>query len=396
MPRTILTTLTAADYSNLQQNYSEKNIINQTNGNEFIISTASKTTLVDINNRSTNVTVANVTSWTPTSRVTGEFGWYNRVGQEYLAYLREEWIYTSGFFWIETDQIIADKNSVSINWQLKYDNYLDDHAVPFTSADYNNEYARYASIAYSNWKQNHDGYVTASEELPYEHAIQETSREWWEFFWGANTTPVSSSFPENSVTFSVTKLANNHYKIVVNYRIVTWWGFNYVKGNVHGLTESRKQVFDTKEIDFTLTANTVAATEVEFNYSRPANLRGGAKGKNYEMESNEFLQTNENTSPSARPSAIVSAEIFDKFDNDRMIVSFLLLNCEKYIVDNNSRYLQAEDLIYIKDENGQYLGEDLDATGEITPSVFEVVKTRPIWDGTFSMEVTCRQIDMTT
>lgn len=394
MPRTILTTLTAYDYRDLQQRYSEKNIINQTNGQEYIIGTASKTNLTDVHGRSTSFSVANVTSWTIADYNASEGDWYNNAGQRYHWYLREEWIRTSGSFVIETDQIIVDKNSISINYQLKYDDYLDEHAEPFYASTYDSNYAEYVGIRYPNWKQN-TNYLIADEELPYEHSTAETHRNWWEFWAGADTLTASSKFPTNSISYNVTKLSNNNYSITCNYSIVTWWGFNYIKGTPAGLRESRERVFDTREIEFTVTANTVEAKEVEFNYARPVALLGGAQGKNYEIASNEFLQTDEDTSPSQRQSAAVSSEIFDKFDTDRTLVSFVLLNCEKYVVDNETRYLRAEDLIYIKDENGEYLMDDDVATGNQTPSVFEVIKTRPIWNGSFEMEVTCRKVDMT-
>ena len=122
---------------------------------------------------------------------------------------------------------------------------------------------------------------------------------------------------------------------------------------------------------------------------------GNAKGKNYPIESNEFLQTDENLGEKQRQSYTISQQIFNAFDQDRTIVSFLLLNCERYEIDNEYRYLKAEDLIYIKDENDEYLNNE-DASGNQTPAVFEIIKTRPVWDGTFSMEVVCRKIDMTT
>ena len=394
MPRTILATITAGDYANLQQTYSEKNIINQTNGSEYIISTATRSNLTDIHGASMSKPAKTVTISTRCDgKDFGKFKYDYFFGSTEF-YLRNEAIVTEGTLSIETDQIITNPNTISASWDIKYDHYYDDNYL-LTSNDASSAYPIYKDIEIAANKQNTNGYLSATRILPENAAYYEDTSL---IGGGKNYVGGMGLAGWEGVNVPrVTKLANNNYKIDIDYRFATWWGYNVVKMRLAGgIYERTATLYVARQIDFTVSANVVEANEIEFGYKSALPLVGGAKGKNYEIASNEFLQTDENTNPSQRQSAIVSSEIFSKFDNDRMIVSFTLLNCEKYEVNNEKRYLQAEDLIYIKDENGQYLGEDTDANGEIEPSIFEIVKTRPIWNGSFEMEVTCRQIDMTT
>ena len=105
------------------------------------------------------------------------------------------------------------------------------------------------------------------------------------------------------------------------------------------------------------------------------------------------MQTDENQGSTTRQSYKTSKKIFDAYSQDRTIVSFTLLNCEKYKIGTELRYIQAEDLIYIQDENQQLISDDVNASGNLTPSVFEVIKARPYWEGTFMIDIICRKID---
>ena len=58
MAKSILTTLTAYDYKDLKQTYSEKNIINQTNGNEYVIDVATTQQITDINDKSQEIAIS--------------------------------------------------------------------------------------------------------------------------------------------------------------------------------------------------------------------------------------------------------------------------------------------------------------------------------------------------
>ena len=310
--------------------------------------------------------------------------------------VRNEAVVSEGTVAIETDQMIANPNSVGVSWEIKYDHYYDDDYF-LTLNDASSEYVVYDQIEESQYKQNGNGYLTTNFTLPQNAASAANTPLGIETYKIAQCRGEGIAGWEGISNKRVIKLANDNYRIQFDYRFVTWWGYNRISATkIRGIIEQTATLYAARQIDFTISANTVEASEMEFTYKSTVPLLGGAQGKNYEIASNEFLQTDERTSPNQRKSAIVSNEIFDKFDTDRTLVSFVLLNCEKYVVGNEERYLRAEDLIYIKDENGEFLSDDDLATGEQTPSVFEIIKTRPIWNGSFEMEVTCRKVDMTT
>ena len=394
MARKIITTITPYDYRDLKQEYSEKNIINQTCGTEFIIDVASTKTIEDINQKSQEI---NITPLGGGDRITG-FGYseveVRGIFVKQVIQGRDEYYRTNGTFSIETDEIITDVNNVSVDTTLYYDKYYE-NADYVTSANMGSINSVYKPMMKDSNKQNKDGYLTASEALPYEHSVVTGRRIAFVDWWNASFD-VTGSFPKNTISVKCQKLTNDHFKITINYSVVTWWGKNNTKADKWAQRENNATLWAVKKIGFRISANTVESREIEFDYKRDEDIDfGNAIGKNYEIESNEFLQTDENQSFDTRRSYALSKEIFDKFDQDRTIITFTLLNCEKYLIDGNYRYLRAEDLIYIQGENEELLGDEINSNGEMVTGVFEIIKTRPIWDGTFSMEVACRKVDMT-
>lgn len=393
MPRSVITTLTAYDYKDLKQENSEKNIINQTFGDEYIIDLAQTTNITDINDASTefNITPLGGGNYVngyeyQSGRAQGIF-----VGQS--LYSRNEYYRHSGSFTIETDEIITDTNSIAVKLTLEYDKYRDENDNHLSDSNYSSYLSAYKSI-YSNAYKTNTSKLNATTNLPYETGGMRIIT--FSLFGIGETQMLSENYPTNYISYRVKKLANDHYQITVYYNVVTWWGKSWAEGDKWGQSKSCDLWVATK-LKFALTANTVSAREVEFEYARDESQNySNAVGKNYNIDSNEFIQTDENTSPAQRTSYALSNEIFNAFDTDRAIVSFTLLNCEKYLIDGEYRYLRSEDLIYIQDENDELISDEINANGELVPSVFEIIKARPIWDGTFSMEIVCRKVDMTT
>lgn len=391
----IIDTITPDDYKNLSQKYSEKNIINQTNGNEYVIDVASVKTIEDMNEKSTEVTINPLNGG---NRVYlwdwGEYGSKGLFDEEYIE-LREEYYRHSGTITIETDEIITDVNDISVDVSLSYDKYHYSGNLT-TGSNYTSSNSIYKAIMQDAYKTNTE-LMTATEKLPYEHS-RASVRDSTFFDWTRNVdVGLDGSFPSNTIKAKCTKTDHDTFKITVTYNIVTWWGKNWGRCTQYEEKENTNTLWVVRKLAFTIKANTVDSREIEFNYARDDEVDYvNAKGKNYPIESNEFMQTDENSGETERQSYQTSQEIFSAFDQDRAIVSFTLLNCKKYDIDGVYRYLRSEDLIYVQDANRNVICDEINANGELIPSVFEIIKTRPIWDGTFSMEVVCRRIDMTT
>lgn len=393
MPRSVITTLTAYDYKDLKQENSEKNIINQTFGDEYIIDLAQTTNITDINSASTEFDITPLGGGNYVNGYEYQSGRAQGIFVGQSLYSRNEYYRHSGSFTIETDEIITDTNSIAVKLTLEYDKYRDENDNHLSDSNYSSYLSAYKSIYSSTYKTN-TSKLNATTNLPYETGGMRIIT--FSLFGIGETQMLSENYPTNYISYRVKKLANDHYQITVYYNVVTWWGKSWAEGDKWGQSKSCDLWVATK-LKFALTANTVSAREVEFEYARDESQNySNAVGKNYNIDSNEFIQTDENTSPTQRTSYALSNEIFNAFDTDRAIVSFTLLNCEKYLIDGEYRYLRSEDLIYIQDENDELISDEINANGELVPSVFEIIKARPIWDGTFSMEIVCRKVDMTT
>ena len=395
MPRSVITTLTAYDYKDLKQENSEKNIINQTFGDEYIIDLAQTTNITDINSASTEFDITPLGGGNYVNGYEYQSGRAQGIFVGQSLYSRNEYYRHSGSFTIETDEIITNTNSIAVKLTLEYDKYHDT-SNHLTSSNYNSALSAYKTI-YANAYKTNTSKLNATTNLPYETSgMKIVTFGLFGLEISSQTAYLSENYPRNSISYSVKKLANDHYQITVYYNIVTWWGKSWAQGDKWGQS-STSDLWVATKLKFALTANTVSAREVEFEYARDESQNySNAVGKNYNIDSNEFIQTDENTSPAQRTSYALSNEIFNAFDTDRAIVSFTLLNCEKYLIGGEYRYLRSEDLIYIQDENDELISDEINANGELVPSVFEIIKARPIWDGTFSMEIVCRKVDMTT
>ena len=198
----------------------------------------------------------------------------------------------------------------------------------------NSYLSAYKSIYSSTYKTN-TSKLNATTNLPYETGGMRIIT--FSLFGIGETQMLSENYPTNYISYRVKKLTNDHYQITVYYNIVTWWGKSWAEGDKWGQSKSCDLWVATK-LKFALTANTVSAREVEFEYARDESQNySNAVGKNYNIDSNEFIQTDENTSPAQRTSYALSNEIFNAFDTDRAIVSFTLLNCEKYLIDGEGQ-----------------------------------------------------------
>lgn len=393
MAKSILTTLTAYDYKDLKQTYSEKNIINQTNGNEYVIDVATTQQITDINDKSQEIAISPLNMSYSLSAQYMEVCIRGIFAKQYIQG-RDEAISNYISLSIETDEIITDTNNISVGLTIYYNKYHADGDY-INGTNMSSRKPVYNQIYKSQYKTN-DSLLTATEKLPYSHSELVGRNIAWTDRWNSGEN-LDMTPPANRLNVKCQKLSNDHFKITVSGWVCTWWGYNYSKADKWGQRGNNATLLAAEKIGLTISANTVEAREIEFVYSRDDELDyGNAIGKNYLIESNEFMQTDENLGETYRQSYKTSKQIFDAYDQDRTIVSFTLLNCEKYNVNGKYRYLQAEDLIYIKDENDEYISDELNANGEQIASVFEVIKTRPVWDGSFSMEVTCRKIDMTT
>lgn len=400
----VLTTITARDYLNLRQENSEKNIINQTFGDEYIIDTSQSITLEDLYGRDTEFNIdpldGGVNAFPYDSQA-----WELRRGLVYKWLgLKNEYYYHSGSFTIETDTVISDPNSIAVELTLEYDQYHIDRNTQglnptnlISASNYNSNVSAYEPMKIEAYKTNGETRLTAQTNLPYETSSLKVTAAIFGF--EQQNSPLSNAFPPTNIMTDIKKVyvagGGEHYQITVRYSVCTWWGKNYHETNVYATTSSA-DLMAVKKIKFKITANKVNARNSEFTYKRDVTSSyRNAIGKNYDIDSNELIQTEEETIYTNRTSYQISNEIFDAFDTDRSVVSFILLNCDKYLVGEEQRYLRTEDLIYIEDENGELISDDIAANGDMVPSVFEIIKTRPIWDGTFSMEIVCRKIDMT-
>ena len=149
-------------------------------------------------------------------------------------------------------------------------------------------------------------------------------------------------------------------------------------------------------IQFKVQGKSIQTEENNFKY-------GDGQYKEYELETNELMQYEKDQPINTRQSYITSEEMLDRTQINRMIVSFDLLDCDKIVEDilvpatettpavTANRYLEVGDLIKLRDQNGDFIGQYYDDTGNLVIPYFEIISYHGRWDGTFHVEIVCKQ-----
>lgn len=385
----VVATLSASDYANFTQKYSDKNIINNIYGKEYVILKTDShelTTLSGDNPKEVEVNVSDV-SW----RVTGSGARNSITG---ALYNRTEEGYIRGRFIIKTDEVIADPNSVSVSVNVEYDRYEKNNDDIINSNNFDSGKLIYTSIINSENKKNTEP-LLGDDRV--KRAVAVFYRQLLGFDYDKEDLEMNDY--EGKVTKKILKNADGTLDIIVDYKTLVWSAANSQSLEIVFAIPLGSNIlaFLAKKITFTVKANTVETTELEFQYNIDDFIENSeaarATAKTYKMETNEFLQTEETSDPTDRMSYKIASQVFDAFDKNRPIITFDLLNCEKYKIGDRERYLESGDQIMVLDQFGQYIGEELDENGELIPGVFEIIKVENKWNGSYHKIVTAKQIN---
>lgn len=391
----IKTTLTAKDYTGLKQEYSEKNIINNIFGQEYIITSSESMELNSTSGENPKVLEFAYNKLPSGSRLdersfaTGTVGW----GQQ--RWLRVEDRYYRGSFYFQTEDVINNLNSLTVSLNVEYDNYqkngFDGNILNGNNYDSND--IVFHSLNSEDLKTNNNGKLSQDGGVP-KLTAKLTGVGLGGF--GQNT---ESSTENRSYIRKKASQSNGVFTITVDFNILIWSASNTVDVNFIGVIDDRYYLNSATKATFTVKANTVNTEELEFKYNidefNPNADASRLSAKTYEMVTNEFLQTKVEEEDDVKTSYLLSNQVFDAYDKNRPLITFQLLNCKKYDDPNTGykRYLQSEDLIQLEDVNKQMIGEEFDEEGNMIADTFEIVKVENVWNGSFNKIISCVKIN---
>ena len=383
--------LNSTDYKNLKTNYSEPNIISRISGNEYLIDNASVTNFYFDGN------VANLTKTiTPTySNLITRFG-SGTLSTIFTLGLpfrwgRSEVLFISGDLTAEINDVIYDKNSISINYELDYDTYKKSQMDFINGGNYNiNGISAFSSIRTNEYLQNKDGggirqpQTTSNNLFPHPKAILDYAQ----FGFTTAISEIYCNFVATQFTIKniVVDSINGKTTVTFHYAIPVWYGWNYYREQLFAnVWDNNLNV--VKTITLSVQANTINITENDFEY-------GNINEEPYSLESNEFLQYMNGDDEEDKLSYDIAQEIFTKTEKNRMIVTFDLHRLERYAFDGgtDTRYISSRDRIKIKDELGNYIGQYYDSSGTLIVPEFEVIRANGKWDGRFYKEIVAKEV----
>lgn len=391
--------INSKDYNNLRTDYSDPNIINRVQGSEFLIDDAGVVDFYFNNNPSQKeyvITPSYVENKPNISLLNYDFwqGWGLFAGKDEGLGIRAEGASITGTISATIEEVIYDKNSISVDFQIDYDTYKFGGGLLFNDFifDYTNigsNVFHYHKIINNNNLQNKDSSDNRVSQILDNSIFERKPAKTHYAKWGLNenkTVSVDSGLNINITNINV--LPAGQTQVTFEYRIPIWYGWNEFDCPWHGLSASYQYYLNVvRLINFKVRANTISVNENTFDY-------GNFNEEPYALESNEFLQYTNGEPIEDRMSYETSQEIFEKTERNRMLVSFNLFRLDKldWDGDGNLRFIRSRDRIKIKDELGNYLGAYYDDSGnEIIPE-FEVIRANGKWDGKFYKEIVAKQV----
>lgn len=429
----------ASQYTNFKTVYSEKNNIDNINGIEYRVT---GTKVVDFsfpnNNEYINengemnieyvehndndpmpeYSFSKINNYSfPYDRIEQliDFGTNDTIGiyGNQKSYLREENYVISGTFRAYTTEAIQDINNISVSCEITYNTYRKEIRNPDEQLILNNysnmtldpsfEVIRTPSNQVN--KNEVDGTITTEIQTTQTALPQGTGQFLHRDPLGVFTplfVDIKLKYfpPICELSKPRVKVEGDQTVAEIDYRINLWNGYTDVLVVEYGLFGQANfynyHLNNATKIKFKVQGNSIETAQNEFKY-------GDGQYKEYELESNELMQYEINQDYTTRQSYLSSQKMLEKNKINRMIVSFDLLKCDKIVAeiikpsDSDSesitvkRFLNTGDLIKIKDQNDNYIGQYFDDNGNVITPYFEIISYHGIWDGSFHIEVVCKQ-----
>lgn len=171
-----------------------------------------------------------------------------------------------------------------------------------------------------------------------------------------------------------------HYRVDFCFVISSGWNVTDVN---FWMTKSYSNYYhEVSKIIISVVGTTVSKEDVEVSV-------GGSDehgAKILELQTNELMQSSSSTS--ALSFTDVANEIISAYKENRLIVTFDLVNNRKHSIDGVERFLRAGDRIKITDLAGNYISSQ----GTIVGNDFEIIKANSKWDGFYYKEITAKEI----
>lgn len=378
------------DYTDLSENYSEKNVINTVEGKEYEVTSINSvvldTTTINPETASRLFTTQldtgywigqkynrDLIAFFEEAKATGIFGALLDIG-----YPRTEALFFSGSYSFDTEEVISDINSVSCSFTI---NYTDTSGSILIDNEGSQKAQNITSFFYTF--PSSDSSTMVGEEnqyLPVENAKEIVS-----YPFGATSVMVYAPIEKEYCRVTKVQKTATGYKITIAYKFRIWGGWTFdSSGGAFATNKSR--VLSVNSIKIKTFANTVDTNEIDFLYQDDlVNTE-----RKYELETNELFQAKSTDDEVDRLSYKTYQKVVDAYDTDRRIITFDLLNPVKVNINDNekfetgeeeSRYLDTDDEFDIYDEHNDLMG------------AFKVIQSNPIWDGSYHKRITAILVD---
>ena len=385
--------ITPADYVDLKETLSEKNIINSVSGKEYIINNIEDSLLKtfevnpDTVSKVLKQTTGDINIWKPVFNtnimsVFDEAYTYDLGFLKRSAYARTEALAYEGQYEFELEEVLDKSKELNCKFTI---NYTKSKVNRLTEKDYSyqNRTAFFVnSVKFPILENEYDKELTLQENeyLPISkgkaHTPAGIATDWSTGLIGLPNTKKEVDVPNVSeyCTAKIIAETAESTRIRVSYRFRIWsaWSDEMVSTFVTNVNGAALYI---NSISISVYGTKIETNETEFNYP----LIKTYPEREYELDTSELMQS-KLTDDEDKLSYLTSSKIINNYNIDRKIIFFDLINPQKmqfydseiYVNSNNEeRYIDSNDLFDIYDEHNKYMG------------LFRVIQSNPKWDGAF-------------
>lgn len=400
MPSNIV--IDKSQYRNFSCKLGRKNKVNKVIGNQYVIDAATSTSYAEGSRSFAPYSIGGSMEYREYHTKYTAMALFDWSAEYYLRY--EKYVRTISFEFVVTGKTITNIGGMYANYTLYYNKYTSNQNLITASNYESSKSANIFSAIRSNSNRPSSSYdsstgtyseydesTTTSIPMPVPNS----------YYSGETNTigyiPVQSSNGDCKVTYiSKSKNVdgvNYDYRFRVDLTFVVSYGANTVylnwwTGNVSSQTINFNEVV---RVDISVGGYTVSKEEVRAEYSI-----GGDESKVLELQTNEFVQQSIVSVPVGTGQSLVSFndisnEIINAYKDNRLIVTFDLVNNKKYNINGVTRLLRAGDKIKIRDLEGKMLSSST-ATEDDAGNDFEIIKANTKYDGFFYREIVAKEI----
>lgn len=397
-----------SQYRNFSCKLGKKNKITKVKGNEYIIDASATTSYEEGNKEFALNSIPNdITQTNADDGTNAHYTAFALFDWNADYYLRQE-VHSKviKYRFVVTGKTITNLNQLTAKYTLFYKEYTNTSQL-VNSSNYN---SGYSNDVFSSMRTNGNRPSSAYDSNTQEYSEYDGSTS------STIKTYVASGYYDNisdglsdTIGYAYPRYLPTHYCNVnfisktknqdgvnFDYTFEVEMQFTYLTAANHvavnswtgNISAHKNYCCEVVKVQIEVSGYTVQKEEIVSEY-----CPSGDDKYILELQTNELMQQSIEYVPVGTEQKVISfsdvaSEIINAYKDNRLIITFDLINNKRYDIDGVVRYLEAGDRIKIKDIDDNYISSQGTGNG----NEFEIIKANSKWDGFYYKEITAKEI----